>query len=253
MIVLAKLLGSLLYPLSVSLLLLLAALLIWQRRGRLARGTAFVAMTWLWLWSTPWLANHAAASLERAYPPVHAEDLPDADVIVMLGGLLTPSGSTAFPYGDLNGAADRAWFAARVWKAGKAPVVLCSGGRAPMSRAGAPECPEVARLLHDLGVPASAVRVEPDSRTTAENARYTRALINEGDRVILVTSARHMPRALAAFQREGINAVPAATDHQWRAPRPFRISDLLPSPAALTLSTTVWHEWLGRVWYSLAA
>lgn len=249
--VLAKLLGALLYPLSLVLLMLSVALLLWRRRARLARALGGAALAWLWLWSTPWIAERAAATLERAHPPVVAADLPQAEAIVLLGGLLTPSQAPDTPYADLNGAADRAWFAARLWHAGKAPVIVCSGGLAPLSRASAAECPEVAGFLRDLGVPDAALRVEPDSRTTAENARETRALLGDGDRVLLVTSARHMPRALAAFRREGIDAIAAPTDHQWQAKRAFSVADLLPSPAALALSTTVWHEWLGRVWYGL--
>lgn len=251
MIHLTKIAGSLLYPLSLALLMLVAAVALWRRRARPARLLAASALGWLWLWSTPWLAERAAASLERAHPPVLATDLPDADVIVLLGGLLTPSQAPDTPYADLNGAADRAWFAARLWHAGKAPIILCTGGLAPLSRASAPECPEVAGFLRDLGVPDPALRVESASRTTAENARETRRLLGNGGRVLLVTSARHMPRALVAFRREGIDAVAAPADHQWRASRAFTLADLLPSPAALTLSTTVWHEWLGRLWYRI--
>ncbi len=249
MIVTAKLLGAMLYPLTLALLGLLAAISLWARRPRLARRLAVAAVAWLWLWSTPWLASRAAATLEQAHPPVAAADLPRADVIVLLGGLLTPVPDGADP--DLNAAADRAWFAAQLWKAGKAPLVLCSGGQAPMSAAAAPECPQVARLLGDMGVPANALMTESGSRTTAENARETRTRLGVDTRVLLVTSARHMPRALAAFRREGIEAIPAPSDHQWHPARAFSLVDLLPSPAALALSTTVWHEWLGRVWYSM--
>src|SRR5690606_24386919 len=104
MIVLAKLLGGLLYPLSLVLLMLLATLLLWRRRARLARILATTALTWLWLWSTPWIAERAAATLEATHPPVLATDLPNADAIVLLGGLLTPAQPPALPYADLNAA-----------------------------------------------------------------------------------------------------------------------------------------------------
>lgn len=249
MIVVAKLVGALLYPLTLALLVLLSALVLWRRRPRFARGLLAAAVLWLWLWSTPWLAERAAGTLESAHPPVAAADLPAADVIVLLGGLLSPASDGTDP--DLNAAADRAWFAAQLWKAGKAPVVLCSGGPAPLARTSVPECPGVSRLLRDMGLPPEAILVEADSRTTAENARHTRERLGAGQRVLLVTSARHMPRALAAFRRAGIDATAAPTDHQWHDGQPFALIDLLPSPAALALSTTVWHEWLGRAWYSM--
>lgn len=259
MIVLAKLAGSLLYPLNLALLAGLAALLL-RRRPRLARVLAVFALAWLWLWSTPWLAERAARGLESGHPPVLPAQLPVVDLVVLLGGLADPAAAPARPDPDLNAGADRAWFAARLWHAGRAPVVLCSGGRAPLSGAASAECPDVARLLVDLGVPETAIELEPDSRTTLENASATAAQIERllasgrigGRRLLLVTSARHMPRALAAFRRAGLDPVAAATDHAGRPERAFSPALLLPSPGALALSTSVWHEWLGRIWYRLA-
>lgn len=259
MVVLAKLAGAALYPLNLALLAGLAALLL-RRRAKLRRALALFALAWLWLWSTPWLAQQAARSLEAGHPPVAPAALPEADLIVLLGGLSDPAAPPGRPDPDLNAAADRAWFAARLWHAGRAPVVLCSGGRAPLSGAASAECPDVARLLVDLGVPETAIELEPDSRTTLENASATAALIERllasgrigGRRLLLVTSARHMPRALAAFRRAGLDPVAAATDHAGRPERAFSPALLLPSPGALALSTSVWHEWLGRIWYRLA-
>lgn len=250
MIVLTKLLGSLLYPLNLALLAAIAALVL-RRRTRLSRSLAVFAVAWLWAWSTPWLAEQAARTLEHGYPPVAADDLPAADAIVLLGGLLDPA-QPPYP-DDLNAGADRARFAAQLWRAGKAPRVICTGGLSPLSRAASAECPRVATLLAEFGVPAGAIDIESDSRTTRENARRTAALLPAGARILLVTSARHMPRAVASFRQTALRVVPAATDHAWRPGRPFAITAILPSPAALTLSTTVWHEWLGRAWYALAS
>ncbi len=251
MIVVAKLLGSLLYPLSVALLSLLAAFCLLRRRPGAARGLAAFGIVWLWLWSTPWLSELAAGCLERDYPAQLADAYPSADAIVLLGGLLLPAQPPARPHPDLNAAADRAWFAARLWHAGKAPVLVCSGGRAPLSQADAPECPEVAVFLNELGVPENAVLVEATSRTTAENAAAVAALLPAGARILLVTSASHMRRAERVFVGHGFDVVPAATDHAERRPRPFNIRDLAPSARALGTSTTVWHEWLGLAWYRL--
>jgi uncharacterized SAM-binding protein YcdF (DUF218 family) len=248
MLVLIKLLGSLLYPLNLALLAAIGALLL-RRRAQLSRVLLAFAVAWLWAWSTPWVAEQAARSLEHAYPPLPAERLPPADAIVLLGGLLDPASSPH--HDDLNAAADRVRFAAQLWRAGKAPRLVCSGGLAPLSRASAAECPRLAVLLAELGVPPEAVVTEADSRTTRENADRTAALLPPGARVLLVSSARHLPRAVAAFEAAGLRVIPAATDHAWRTGRPFAATALLPSPAALTLSTGVWHEWLGRAWYAL--
>lgn len=250
MIVLAKLVGSLLYPLNLALLALLVALLVRRWKPRSSRWLAVSALAWIWLWSTPWIAERSAWTLERDFPPVVPTSLPDAEAIVLLGGLLQPAHPPFAPDPDLNGAADRAWFAARLWRAGKAPRLICTGGVAPLSRTEAPECPDIVRLLVDFGVPENAIDVEDASRTTRENAIRTARLLPADSRILLVTSARHLPRALPVFDKAGLTALPAATDHAWRPDRPFALSAVLPSASALALSTSIWHEWLGRIWYA---
>ena len=252
MITLAKLIGFAFYPLSLALIALMLAVVLWRRRPKDSRICVIFALAWLWLWSTPWIAEHAVWTLERDYPPVTAESLPTADAIVVLGGLLDASQPPFAPDPDLNSAADRAWFAARLWRAGKAPRVICTGGLAPLSRAAGAECPDIARLLRDFGVPAEAITLETASRTTHENAEETARLLYSGAHVLLVTSARHMPRSQGVFARFRMRVTPAPTDHAWRPDRPFSIGALLPSPGALALSTSVWHEWMGQLWYVIA-
>ncbi len=250
MIVLAKLVGLALYPLNLALIALLASLLL-RRWRRWSQGLLVFGVAWLWFWSTPWVAEQAAASLEKPFPPQTASELPTAEAIVLLGGLMAPAQPPERPHGNLNSAADRAWFAAQVWHAGKAPVLICSGGLAPLSRAGSAECPDVARLLGDFGVPTDALRIEPGSRTTAENAQETARLLPPGARVLLVTSATHMTRAMESFRRAGLDPVAAATDHQSSGHRRFSAVSLLPTVGALGLSTQVWHEWLGLLLYAV--
>ena len=69
-----------------------------------------------------------------------------------------------------------------------------------------------------LGVPNSAIRLERDSRTTRENAAHVKPILQAlgAHRVLLVTSAMHMPRALKTFEkmwgRTNIQLVPTVTD-----------------------------------------
>jgi uncharacterized SAM-binding protein YcdF (DUF218 family) len=251
-IALLKLAGSVLYPLNLALIAFVAAGLAGRRWPVAARRLALIAFAWLWFWSMPIVAERAAWSLERDYPPVAATALPDADAIVLLGGFLDAAQPPFAPDPDLNSAADRAWFAARLWRLGKAPRLVCTGGLAPLSRSSAAECPAAARLLQDFGVPEHAIVVEGASRTTRENAVETAQLLPPGARVLLVTSARHMPRSVAVFEAAGLTVLPAPTDHAYRSGRPFAITAVLPSPGALATSTSVWHEWLGRAWYSFS-
>lgn len=209
----SKLAIALLSPLGSALAVGLLALLVlrWTRRAAIL--LLLVAFGWLYLWSTPALSEWLEERAEAAFPPQRAEALPVADAIVVLGGGMAPP-ATGHPYPDMNHAADRVWHAARLFRAGRAPLVFASGGSDPdVSRL--TEADAMRALLLDLGVPPGRIVLEPRSRTTRENADFTAPLLREYrvQRVLLVTSALHMQRALQEFRRAGVDAIPAATDH----------------------------------------
>lgn len=105
-------------------------------------------------------------------------------------------------------------------------------------------------VLASLGVPLAAMVLEERSRNTRENARFSAAvLLPQGRaRVLLVTSALHMPRAVALFEAQGFAVLPAATDHTGRSP-PGALG-WLPDAGALEGSGSALKElvarWAGR-------
>jgi uncharacterized SAM-binding protein YcdF (DUF218 family) len=107
-------------------------------------------------------------------------------------------------------------------------------------------------MLIKLGVDASDLKTESSSRSTYENAVECRRLLErQGIRkILLVTEATHMRRAVLCFRKEGIEVVPAAchhraTDFEWS------ILNFLPSPSAADGIADSIHEWLGLAWYRL--
>jgi uncharacterized SAM-binding protein YcdF (DUF218 family) len=244
-----KLLTQLAMPLGAAAVLLLLALLAGLLgRRRIGAGLLGCGLAWLLLWSTPVISDAVRLGLERQYPMVPAEALPEAAVIVVLGGGLDPGPPTSL-YPNLNSAADRYWHAARLYHAGRAPRVLISGGRMPWMPGVRGEAEMVGVFLRDLGVPAEAIVLESRSASTRENALYSAAWLAEhapDGAVLLVTSALHMPRALATFERAGIKATPAATDFEIMPRSASRTPlDVLPSAAALEASSRAIKEWLG--------
>jgi uncharacterized SAM-binding protein YcdF (DUF218 family) len=103
-------------------------------------------------------------------------------------------------------------------------------------------------LFLKLGLPAERLRVDSASGNTAASARRLTDLLGEHE-FFLVTSAGHMPRALAAMRRAGLRAIAAPTD--FRMPRELLRADLAPSPYSLAVSDLAAHEYLGRAWYAL--
>ena len=102
------------------------------------------------------------------------------------------------------------------------------------------------QFLSDLGVPPDAVLIEEQSRSTYENAQHTAQLLqrHEIKQILLVTSALHLPRALATFRAARIDALPAPTDFEVmpEPPHPLR---WLPDAEALFDSTRALKEYLG--------
>lgn len=247
----AKLLAQLLYPLGLVVWLSLGALLA-QIRGKpgWARGLQLAALALLWLAATPRFSVWLRAPLEQRNPPLSVASTPTAEAILVLGGGM----GTADPprlTPDLNAAGDRILQAARLYQAGKAPLVVVSGGGSPLLGSGGPEAPAMAALLQEWGVPAKAIRLESRSLTTRENAvNSARLLARLGiHRVLLVTSALHMPRALASVRAVGVEAMPAPTDFEVTRVRSRTLLDWLPDAEALVGTTRAIKEYLGLLYY----
>ena len=239
---------ALVSPLGTCLLLLaLAALLAGVlRRQRLAVVCACVGVGWLLAWSTAAVPQWVQARLEAPFPAQPLEAVPTAQAIVVLGGAIGAPVLGGL-YADLSDASDRVWHAARLYKAGKAPVLVLSGGTNPAVNRTS-EADAMQGFLLDMGVPASAMLLEGASRTTQENARFSAAMLQQRGitRVLLVTSALHMPRALAIFSAEGLHVLPAATDHA--RPQPLgRWQAWVPDAGTLATSSRVLREVVGRL------
>ena len=178
--------------------------------------------------------------------------LPQSDVVIVLGGVL---GQPLPPQiaADLGDPVDRIIHALRIYRAGKAPLIAISGGNLPWQDAIAPESQLIADLLIELGAPRSALILETASRNTRESAVNTAAIFKEhGWRTgLLVTSGAHMPRALAAFQKLGLDVTPAATDIHARPIKSVSLLDLLPDAEALVRTTSAIKEMMGLCFYRL--
>jgi len=149
----------------------------------------------------------------------------------------------------LQAGADRVWFGATLFHAGRAPLVILSGGSAEELGIVWPEAPAMAAFIRDLGVPEAALMLESGSRTTRENAINTLPMLQARgiNRILLVTSAQHMPRALATFRKLGIDAIAAPTDFEASRPTGYWLLRWMPSAAALERSSRALKEYIG-IW-----
>lgn len=227
----AKVAGYLLSPLTVVLGLgLLAWLCLVFRRRALARTLAVMSFVTLWVASTPALGLWLTGKLEAQYPALPVEQTGQADAILVLGGALAGASPPRRPTLNLGPAAGRVWHAAALYRAGKAKWVVIAGGNQPGYEHEQAEGDAIAEVLVVLGVPPAAIQRETASRNTRENAENALVLLNRlGSRkVLLVTSAQHMPRAVKTFAKAWadtpIQVIPASTDVQvTETPHPLKV------------------------------
>jgi uncharacterized SAM-binding protein YcdF (DUF218 family) len=245
---LSKTLPYLVYPLTLSLALMVLGLLVARRRLFLALALAVLAVS-----SFPPAARTLYRSLEARYPPLPIDKLPKAGAIVVLGGALRLPVPPRNDF-ELGSAASRARHAAALFRAGKAPRVLVSAGALFAQPPGVrPEAHYVQIFLGELGVPPDAVLVETESGSIRENALATRRMLERHalKSVLLVTSAAHMHRALGAFRAVGIDAIPAPTDYRIDEKNEPALLGLLPSAEALDTTTDAVREYLGHAVYAV--
>lgn len=245
MFIVSKFAISLISPLGSSLFGgIIAVLLGLFGRSRLALYFGILAVVWLGVWSLPVASDWLRAQLEQQFPAVPVEALPPAEVAVVLGGGIYPR-EYRQRWPNLKSTADRVWHAARIYHAGKARVLLLSGGHNPRISATS-EAVAMRSFLQDMGVPYEAIWLEQRSRSTTQNAEFSARWLQARslDRVILVTSALHMPRSVALFEAQGLSVIPAATDHQVQE-RPLW-QYWLPAASALDGSARAIKELVGR-------
>jgi uncharacterized SAM-binding protein YcdF (DUF218 family) len=246
---LTKVLSLFVHPLSLGLLLVVAASVLWRWWRWLGGLMLGLGVLVLWIPSTPVFSSWLQGTLEARFPPTPVDSVPTADAIVMLGGAVgTPRPPRVYP--DLNDASDRVWHAARLYRAGKAPLVIASGGTMPWKDQRYREAPIMQTLLTSWGVPADSVLLESSSANTYQNATYTAELVAKRgfDRVLLVTSALHVRRALATFRSADVPTIPAATDYQVVEAEETML-DVAPDAGALAGSTAAIREYVGYLVY----
>lgn len=230
-----KIVGWVMSPLGVFFLgLLLSAVL--RRRRAASRVVLVASVLFLWICSIGFSQRFIAAPLEL--PPVDLASLPEAEAIVCLGGGMTYAEGLNRP--EMTSGADRVWTAAKLFRLGKAPTVFATGSGAELS---------TGELLADFGVPSAAIRFADVARNTEEEAREIKS--SGLMKVLLVTSAWHLPRARRLFERQGLSVIPVPTDYEMGSlvVRPVEFSDFVPNADALLRNSYALKEWVARVGY----
>ena len=274
MYILNKIVGYISSPLAVAIIVaVLSIALIVKGKKRIGAWSLGGVVAWICIWSMPVMRLAIGVPLESEFlvdgrVPV-VENFPQADAIVVLGGGMGRNVELS-PYGEMSSNADRVWQAARLWKAGKAPIIISTGFNPKDSTLG---------VLMDFGVEEKSVMFL-EARNTEEEAKViwkqmqgVGELANEGvgkinasvnqikksstskSKVLLVTSAWHMKRARLMFDKYApeldVVCAPADFEYSMIKYRSWGINDFLPDTMALLKNSIAVHEWIGLIGYKL--
>jgi uncharacterized SAM-binding protein YcdF (DUF218 family) len=197
------------------------------------------------------LGNVLMIPLEQRFPPwAAARGAPDG--VVVLGGAITPDVSAFRDAVALNEAAERITFAAELARRYPNVRIVYSGGSNALLFNQAIEAPFAVRELEALGVANDRITAEEQSRNTVENAVYSRLVAQPkpGERWLLITSAYHMPRAIAAFRAAGFAVEACPVD--WRTRGWLDAARFFGSLSeGMARTDAAVHEWVGLAAYRL--
>jgi uncharacterized SAM-binding protein YcdF (DUF218 family) len=182
--------------------------------------------------------------LQDQLPQVDWREGPPFDAVLVLGG-----GTKEAPEPsrfELSAAGDRVLLGARLYRAGRAKVLITSGRGVP----GISEDDLTEATLHiwaALGIPEADVVRLREPYNTQQELQALKALVAERGwtRVGLVSSAYHLPRALAQARRLGLEVVPLGADH-YQGPDRFYALALIPQLAGFVRTQKVAWELIGQ-------
>jgi uncharacterized SAM-binding protein YcdF (DUF218 family) len=229
---------------------LLLGLLLWAAISR-KRLPIFLCMAMLIAGSLPVISDSLLQYVEKDAVRLDPLLVSEADAIVVLSGMLLPvksSKGVATEWGD----PDRFFAGIELFKANRSKTLIFTGARLPWLPEAPPEGEVLKKVAMDFGIQATSILVTGDVSTTEDEAIAVKelAVMNKYEKVILVTSAFHMPRAAETFRRQGVNVITYPVD--------FRVGvtnttpmHFLPNADALSNTELAMRELMGRAYYYL--
>ncbi len=254
----SKSIALLLMPPASLILLAAIGLLFWRYRG--GKELIIVSLILLWALSTEPVRDALITPLENHYPVlqithgkqqqlIQKQWTQEHIAIVLLGGGIYEKAPEFDGRNALQGhALMRTLYAAELAK--KTKLDIYSSGAKGLSGNNEAEAKIMNRWLIQFGVDANKVFRENAAKTTWENAALLKKRLQQQGikKIILVTTAWHMPRAVHVFKAQGFDVVPAPCAFVSKRSA-YNVLSFLPQARVLSDSSDALHEYLGILWY----
>lgn len=241
-----RLLQSFLLPPLNSLLIILLGVVLFKLQRSKRMLLILLGCLTLYLQATPYVAYKLNKMI--APEPMKLADLNQAQAIVLLGGGVS---NNADEY-NTNAMSNsdtfvRIRYAAYLAKINPDLPIFVSGGAIDSKDS---EASLMKRALVNEFDVENPIYLEPDSKTTSENAKYTARILQQYaiSNVVLVSSASHMRRASALFQLNGIKVIPAPTGFYSLGFYKLPLLWFVPTASAMVTTSAILHEIYGYVY-----
>lgn len=248
----SKLLSFLIQPLFIVVVLLAVGLVI--RKPKLKKILLIAGFGSLLFFSNEFIANEVITWWELPAQPYNSMRKYKAAVLLTGVAQHKNTGPTDRVYLYLG--ADRVNHTVELYKRGIVEQIIISGGISDPDYEGIPEAIKLRELMKVMSVPDSVIWTDPYSNNTYENAVNTKVLMDslqlQPQNCLLVTSAFHMRRALACFEKQTISMDYFTCDFRSH-PRTFKFETLfIPKLEAIVIWQKLLKEWVGMFAYKIA-
>ena len=214
------------------------------------RKFSLIGVIILILSSLPIISNKFIAYLEKDYQPIEVEEIENVDAIVVLSGMIRVVGDEENLKYEFTDSVDRFFAGLDLFNNNKAPILILTRGKMPWS-IGIAEGEYLKELAIKYGISEENIILTDEVQNTDQEAKAIKKILtNDNARIILVTSAFHMPRAEKVFKAANINVIPFPVDFQ-NSKSKTTIMGFIPSAEALFDTSHFVREMIGRVYYNL--
>ena len=244
MIYFHKILPLIFSPLFFIITLIIFGLIIGSKK------ISFIGIVVLVIFSMPVVSNKLIAYLESDYELIKPSKIETADAVIVLSGMVkTIQTKNGLDY-EWGGAVDRFFSGIDLFNLNKAPTLIFTGGKLPWS-IGVPEGEFLREEAIKLGIPKKDILLTENVENTDQEAKAIKKILSlDNPKVILVTSAFHMPRAQLVFEAAGINVVPFPVDFKTGAGK-LTFMNFIPSANSFASTSFFVREMIGRTYYNL--
>ncbi len=250
---LSKIFDFLLMPYTLVFAVLIILLI--KLKNKRLRSLVAIALAGLYLQSNAYVVSRVLGAWEYRQPRIDSFDRRYDVGIVLSGGLVNSCSSVGGKF-EMEHGSERLLTGFLLYKRGICRKLLLTGtdfeSRLAQNRG---EVQLAKKLLVEWGVDPADIILETRARNTRENALFTSDMLRNipfAEENLLITSAYHMRRAKACFDKAGVSVDVFPADSEYRPECLSLKSKLLPTPAAAEAFQRIWKEWIGMLMYKIA-